>query len=270
MKKLNTTTLAIACAVGSIASANAATVISENFENLTLGGTTPPAGWSLVNYGSGTYTTTVGHAGSNVGGGKGATLDNTGAAGSGGTPGAYLVNSGMAAFDVNQSITGSFDVKLDVGGNYDSGAFMFGDIGDGVDGGSAGELLYTTFNRSNFGNERQQILDGLGTLISPEANVKFTDDNWFTTVFSWTPTTGRTGNFSITVKTASTGTTLYSLTTSTAFTFDSDEAYFAFGDDDAVNTTFDNINITGTAVPEPTTTALLGLGGLALILRRRK
>jgi len=33
---------------------------------------------------------------------------------------------------------------------------------------------------------------------------------------------------------------------------------------------FDNITGDFTAVPEPTTTALLGLGGLALILRRRK
>jgi hypothetical protein len=32
----------------------------------------------------------------------------------------------------------------------------------------------------------------------------------------------------------------------------------------------DNVLFQGTAVPEPTTTALLGLGGLALILRRRK
>jgi hypothetical protein len=34
--------------------------------------------------------------------------------------------------------------------------------------------------------------------------------------------------------------------------------------------TLDNVSFDGTAVPEPTTTALLGLGGLALILRRRK
>ncbi|WP_165788854.1 PEP-CTERM sorting domain-containing protein [Rubritalea profundi] len=34
--------------------------------------------------------------------------------------------------------------------------------------------------------------------------------------------------------------------------------------------TMDDLNVTSTAVPEPTTTALLALGGLALILRRRR
>jgi hypothetical protein len=34
--------------------------------------------------------------------------------------------------------------------------------------------------------------------------------------------------------------------------------------------TLDNVSFDGTVVPEPSTTALLGLGGLALILRRRK
>jgi hypothetical protein len=34
--------------------------------------------------------------------------------------------------------------------------------------------------------------------------------------------------------------------------------------------TLDDVSFDGTAIPEPTTTALLGLGGLALILRRRK
>jgi len=37
-----------------------------------------------------------------------------------------------------------------------------------------------------------------------------------------------------------------------------------------VQSTYDNISLTAVAVPEPSTTALLGLGGLALILRRRK
>ena len=34
--------------------------------------------------------------------------------------------------------------------------------------------------------------------------------------------------------------------------------------------TYDNVRLESSAIPEPSTTALLGLGGLALILRRRK
>ena len=38
----------------------------------------------------------------------------------------------------------------------------------------------------------------------------------------------------------------------------------------SVQVRFDNVRLDAEAVPEPSTTALLGLGGLALVLRRRK
>jgi hypothetical protein len=59
------------------------------------------------------------------------------------------------------------------------------------------------------------------------------------------------------------------------YTFDdavnSAELYMGFKVDDSTDDyIIDNVSFDGTAIPEPTTTALLGLGGLALILRRRK
>ena len=44
----------------------------------------------------------------------------------------------------------------------------------------------------------------------------------------------------------------------------------SFGTTGGVQNEWDNLRLTAVAVPEPSTTALLGLGGLALILRRRK
>ena len=44
----------------------------------------------------------------------------------------------------------------------------------------------------------------------------------------------------------------------------------SFGTTAGTQNEWDNVRLTAVAVPEPTTTALLGLGGLALILRRRK
>ena len=58
----------------------------------------------------------------------------------------------------------------------------------------------------------------------------------------------------------------------TSVTFTLSNAAGGNNNTDTWGTWIDNVTLTGAvvAVPEPTTTALLGLGGLALILRRRK
>ena len=57
----------------------------------------------------------------------------------------------------------------------------------------------------------------------------------------------------------------------TGFTFGSNVGYFAFGDLDSINgVNYDNINITGTAIPEPSVALLSGLGIMMLLRRRKK
>ena len=56
----------------------------------------------------------------------------------------------------------------------------------------------------------------------------------------------------------------------TSVTFTLSNAAGGNNSTDTWGTWIDNVVLTGEAVPEPSTTALLGLGGLALILRRRK
>ncbi len=64
--------------------------------------------------------------------------------------------------------------------------------------------------------------------------------------------------------------------TDVSFSFDSNDFAGEVGNDlfvtfsAAPQPLIDNVRVTETLVPEPSTTALLGLGGLALILRRRK
>ena len=122
----------------------------------------------------------------------------------------------------------------------------------------------------SFGN-RGGIINGAGSQTTNfTGNQRF--EQWYNVSFTWTPTGGNTGNFSAT---GSSATTTSSWTVSqSGFTFDSADAYFGFGAGDYFGNlsiaTYDNISITGTVVPEPSTTALIGLGGLALIIRRRR
>lgn len=269
MKTLNKTILAIAVAMGSCASANAATII-EDFESLTIGSTATPTGWTYVNIngGSNAYITAVGNLGTGIGGQI--TGDN---ASNGNSPaGSYIVNSGSQAFDITSTITGSFDYyNTSTLNRATGGTFFFGDIQTGFTGTDAGQYLGINMSADSFGN-RGGIVDGDGgsQLANFTGNQKF--EQWYNVTFTWTPTIGTTGNFSATGSSSTTASSW--IVSHTGFTFDSNEAHFGFGAGDYYNSfsvaTYDNIDITGTAIPESSTFALLGLGGLALILRRRK
>lgn len=241
MKKLTTTLMAIA-AVALLAAPAGAETIAEDFESVT----TPdlPSGWQAV--GSGVTTDANGNPGNAVNAASGQN---------------YLVNSGVG-FDATADISGSFDFYIvESGGFYDNGAFFFGDVQSAL-GSSAGDHLRIDLFEKSFG-ARANILDADGTTLfdgSDDNNYEIATDTWYGAEFTWT---AATGDFSF-----SWGGTEGPMTVS-SYSLNSSEVFFGFGtvEDPA---RFDNIEITGTAIPEPTSLGLLGLGGLALLSGRRR
>lgn len=79
-----------------------------------------------------------------------------------------------------------------------------------------------------------------------------------------------TGNNTLTLNVTTDGGTLGDVVSGHTYSFASSDVYDGAGFmlESGDPTAFSNVSIT--AVPEPSSTALLGLGGLALILRRRK
>ena len=147
---------------------------------------------------------------------------------------------------------------------------MFGDIKTGFTGTDVGQYLGLNMSVDSFGN-RGNTFDGAGaTLTNLTGNQKF--EEWYNVSFTWTPTSGTTGNF-VATGTSSDSSSNWAIT-ETGFTFDSNEAYFGFGSADYFGSlsvaTYDNIEITGTEVPEPGSLALMGLGGLMMLKRRRR
>lgn len=234
---------------GAVGTAQAAT-ITEDFEGVTA--PSLPAGWQTV--GAGLTTDTNGNPTNslNVAGG--------------GTN--YLVNSG-AAFDATQAISGTFDFYVVENGNYSNINFFIGDVQDGLTGASAGEFLKMDLRERTFG-ARANIFDGAGTKVfTGDGNNQYRIDTnlWINASFTWTPTSGTTGDFSF--EWTYPAQPNRGPMTVNGYTFDSNEIFFGFGtQDDPAR--FDNISITGNEVPEPGSLALLGLGGLLIASHRRR
>lgn len=241
--------------------------IVENFEGSSLGSGTPPAGWSFVNSsfditsGGASYTTSTGNAGAGLGGHV------TGVSSSRWLSAGYVVSG--ATFDVRQDFNGTFNFMVEGGAspNYKNVQFMFGDIQTDLGNTSAGQYITAHLERNTFGN-KAGVTNGTQTFLT--ATNRIDAGNWYTATIDWTNTSGTTGDFKLTVA----GAHNWNMT-ATGFTFDSPEAALGFGvggySGNIGDSNVDNINFTGTTyvVPEPSSLMLLGLGGLALVGRRR-
>ncbi|MBI1336081.1 MAG: PEP-CTERM sorting domain-containing protein [Phycisphaera sp.] len=267
MKSGSITLLAAgALALSTVTSAHAATIM-QDFESLTVGTSSAPSGWSYVNINNGNnaYVTVTGN-----GGGVGAQITGDNNTNANQPPGSYLVNSGGNAFDVTQSITGSFDYYITTNQRALGGIFFFGDIKTGLPGTSAGGYIGMQMMQDSFGNRGGVILGHGSQVASFSGNQN--GQQWYNISFSWTPTSGTTGNFSA----SGTGPTKSWTVSYNGYTFDSAQAYFGFGAGDYYNTSgvvvYDNISITGTeyVIPEPMSLAAMGLGGLLVLGKRRK
>lgn len=248
-----------ACALICSSAAYAAT-INENFESATA--PSIPAGWTFVNAGSGTYATGVGTGNP----GQSGNLDWTGA--NQVAPGAYIVNAG-SAIDATQAFSVTFDFYIVEDGNYSAINFLVGDVQDGITG-SAGEFLNFQLNEKTFGTRARLYNGANGIVLNGDGNNNYEifTNQWNTGTFTWTPTSGTTGDLTFSWI-RPTNVTEPGFTVS-GFTFDSADVYFGFGTGRSP-ARFDNIQITGSEViPEPSSLALIGLGGLLMVSRRRR
>jgi hypothetical protein len=249
-----------------LGTAHAATIV-EDFEGAS--GSTPPTNWTLETHfssgGQPTYNTGTGN-----GGGQGG--DVVSFSGGDGLPGGYLLYNDGDAFDATKSISGTFDFAVSwTDARYPAAYFMMGDITSGLTD-TATQFVGAALGANTFGN-RTYVMDGSGATYGSGIDFRNSGE-WHTVTFSWTPTSGTTGDFSFTMTNQRNGGTTVS--TGTGLTLGSSDVYFGFGAGQPTaygpaTATFDNISITGTVVPEPSTAllSLIGLGALAFLRRRR-
>jgi|GEM_PF-1346569 len=238
--RLNTILVFAVVALGVLAfdiPANAVT-ITEDFEGVTA--PAAPSGWTTIGAsGSGSYATTAGTGNP----GQSGNLDWTGS--NTNTPSVYLVNSGVA-FDATQAISGSFDFYNVEDGNYTRSNFILGDVQSGLTGSSAGEFLNVFIQERTFGARARLYAGDDSLLFSGDGNNIYQIENnqWYSASFTWTPTTGTTGDFLFSWNGAQGAKGPMS---AIGYTFDSEDVYFGFGTGRSP-VRFDNLSITGTEI----------------------
>jgi hypothetical protein len=250
-------------------------MLTLDFEGETPGSTTPPTGWSLVTAaGSPTYATTAAGQGSNGSGGS------SGLAGRvsttaviGGTavdlPSGYLVNTTSGGvFDLNFPLSITVDLRIVHEDAFDDVAIVVGDVANGLTA-TAGKAFSVKFIEQESLGIAHAINNGQGTAagrLDTSALNGVVDDTWYRATITWTPTSGLTGNIGVTLNNFTSNIVTMS---ATGFTFNAANGEVGFG---SVNDTgrFDNIVITGTLVPEPSSLAMLAFGMLTLWLFRKR
>ena len=247
-------------------SAYAGVTIMENFEDLTAGAHMAPSNWT-VHGGQYDYTTNGGcnSSGNNLG--LGGTIS-TSTASSTDHPSSYLFSD--TSFSSKDNISGSYNLYTQ-DSNLNDFTFSFGNISNGI-GDSTGGNSMTVHVFSDTNNQvdpQFHLVDSNNTILSSGTLTgSATNYTWRKMDFVWVANGNGSGTFEISLSDYA-GTTNFS--TSINYTFTNEDIQLGFGTT-ATNSTsqFDNINVSSTAVPEPSSATLLGFFAFCLILRRSR
>lgn len=232
MKKTLITSLT-ACTLIGIGSSHAAIVASDNFAtDGALAGQTGGTGWSGA-WTGGNFTVATGNA-----------------LGTGANTTTRLINGGAITVGTTDTLTISFDLLMN---NTQTGR------GSGIQLTNAGGFSYTIGKRANGGYGLHSGLTTGGTTYTTFGSAPINQN--ITTVITYD---GVNTSFVLSDNNE----------TLTAYTVAGQVSLDGIGIQNTHGGTVDNgisgLSVDIVAVPEPSSAALLGLGGVALILRRRK